>query len=850
METLQFAVRTVAEAFETLGTSESGLASAEARRRLLRFGKNEIRERVMGWPILLVRQFRGPYTALLAGAAALALLAREPVDALTIFIILALSAFLGFFQEFRSEHTLRKLRTLVPHMVTVRRDGAERSLRREELVPGDVVIVTDGDIVPADLRLTVSQGILLDESVLTGESIPVPKDVSPASGPSLSLSDASCVLFQGTTVLDGRGEGVAVATAHNTIFGEVANRAAGVIRPSRFEENLRRFSRFVLGIVAFLLMLIFGAHILVRGPSVNVPELALFIIAIAIGIVPEALPVVTTVTFAAGARMLARKHVVVRRLSAVQDLGDIDLLCVDKTGTLTENRLTLRSVDSSRPEECRLFALLASSPGARRRSATGSSFDIALWREATSEEHAEHDQWKRVWEIPFDPERKRNAVVAERGEKTLLIVRGALETILERSGTLAGSGGDRPLDSAAREMLGKNARSAGERGARVLAVAARSVNRQMRYSDTDERELTLVGLLFFEDPLKPTAAAAVRLAREIGVQVKILTGDAPEVAGAVGRELGILSATERVPTGAEVRSLGEDELRALAERTHAFARLEPKDKYRLLEIFQERHTVGFLGEGVNDAPALAIAHVAVVVQGASDVAREVSDVILLDRDLHVIISGVKIGRKVFANVIKYLVFTMSANFGNLFTIAVISVISGFLPLLPAQILLANLLTDIPMIAIATDRVSSDELRRPRRFQIRGLAAAMLVFGMVSSLFDFIFFGAFRTAPEPVLRTLWFLFTLGTEFAFLFVLRTRRPIFRAAPPSRAIVVSTLGAIAATAIIFATPLRALFHFVMPGGWSLLAISGLTAAAFLVTEVVKNAYYRVFGENGEKA
>jgi Mg2+-importing ATPase len=827
------------DVFRRLESSPRGLADAEAQVRARRYGLNSISyRRVTAWTILL-SQFRSPFVYLLLGAAVLSFLLREFIDGGFIVAFVLLNAGLGFYQEYHSQHTLKLLQRYTVPRARVLRDGAPHLVPSPEVVPGDVVVLGPGDILPADTRFARTQNLEVNESVLTGESGPVPKQSAALPHPVRAHYQAQNLGFAGTSVVSGTATAVVFATGNATAFGAIAKLSGETPRVSGYSRELGRFSRFTLQLIGATLILLVVANLLIKGGSANITELIIFSIALAVSVTPEALPLVTTFALSRGALRLARHKVVVKRLSSVEDLGSIEVLCTDKTGTLTENTLSVADVTAPDREAALKAAALAGSAATGTTSA--SPFDAAVTERLPLGARRLLDGYTRIAELPFDPVRRRNTVLVRGFGRTELIVRGAPEVVLARC---AG------ISTKRAKALELWVAGQGDLGHRTLAVAARRIQGAApKNLETAEHDLALLGILAFADPIKPTTLAAVRAAEQLGIAVKILTGDSREVTGAVAHTIGLTPSAHDVITGEELAALSPAEQHAAVERYHAFARLSPEQKFTILQLLRERHAVGFLGEGINDAPALAIADVALVVPHAADIAREAADIVLLNPSLHVIVDGIRQGRQVFANITKYITATLSANFGNFYAVAAASLFIPFLPLLPLQILLVNLLSDFPMIAVATDTVDSADLKRPRRYDMKGILLLATVLGVVSTGFDFIFFGVFVGSGESVLQTQWFIGSILTELAFLFSVRARRFFLASKRPSTAVLVlTTLAVLVTVGLPFTGFGQAVFQFQRPATATLMLTLGIVAAYFISTETVKLLYFRFLAATGE--
>jgi len=823
--------------FSSFQTSKDGLSDEEARRRLERFGPNELGAHEVGIWQVAARQFRSPMVYLLAAAAALSFVFGRHADGVTIAVILLINAGIGFWQEYHSERAVEKLRERLAAKASVRRGGDIVAAARAALVPGDVVLLEPGDVVDADLRIFVSNHLTVDESTLTGESIAVEKIAGPdaVNGKDRARNMAHMM----TRVAAGYGEGVVVATGSATVIGTIAKLTEETPRVSAFERNLQEFSGFLLKAVAVVLVFVFVVNVFLKGEDQLLPQF-LFAVALAVSVVPEALPAVSSFTLARGAVRLAKRHVVVKRLSAIEDLGHIEVLCTDKTGTLTEGLMSVAGVRARDRHAALALALAAATEEELRATdAAPKTFDAAVIVAAGKESVRAALGWKRIWFAPFDPARRRASAVFDDGKGIKMVVLGAPEDVLARSAARDGAGPLSPQDVMAEKEA---VRKEGLAGRRVLALAFKPCHAATECADEDERGLTYVGTISFVDPLKATAKAAVAKAGALNVRVKILTGDSPEVAGAIGVQTGVIGRAEDVVAGDALERASAAEFERLIETRHVFARVTPAQKHRIIQELQHRFQVGFLGEGINDAPALKAANVALAVDHASDVARETADIILMRKDLNVIVDGIRQGRAVFTNIVKYVKYTLIGNFGNFIAVAVVSLLIDELPMLPIQILLVNLLTDLPLISVAADTVDPDEVRLPRRFNLREIAFIAVFLGMVSSFFDFAFFALNRREGLPEVRMLWFLFSVATEILLIYSIRTRKPFWKAVPPPSLMTVLSAATIAvALGLVFLPFGQHAFSFPAPSVRQLGIVAGMALAYLGATESVKLAYVK---------
>ena len=780
----------VSDALRQLESSEAGLSSVEASRRLAVYGPNVLRSHGVSALSVLLRQLRSFLLGLLLLAAVVSAVVGDVTEALIIGFIMAMSVGLSFMNEYRSEKAVEALHAQIRHLAFVERDGKSAEVNVVDVVPGDVVHLRVGDVVPADLRVLVAHGLECDESVLTGESQASVKTADAAPPGESPLDLASCA-FMGTLVRGGEGRGLVVRTGAQTAFGAIALRLGERQGQTAFQQGLQSFSRLLATVTAVLAGSIFVINVAL-GRSIL--QSALFALAIAVGLTPQLLPAIVTVSLATGARRLAKRRVIVKRLVCIEDLGNIQVLFTDKTGTLTEGHIAFtRSLDCLGEPDDRVHGL-----GLACSDRTGNELDRALWA-ATEGSAAHGPDWPMLDSLPFDHERQLASVLLDTRDGRLLVAKGAPEGILARCTTV-------PVEAQATlEGLFSS-------GTRVVAVASRDVTLQ-HLDHEDERDLSLDGFLCFSDPAKPDVQESLARLARLGVTVKIVTGDNGQVAAHLCGEVGLDPGT--VMTGTELAELDDAALLARLPETTVFARVTPEQKSRI--ILAERSLgvdVGFLGDGVNDAIALHDADVGISVESAADVAKDAADVVLLDKDLGIIADGVVEGRRIFANTIKYVLMGTSSNFGNMFSAAGASLFLSFLPMLPTQILLNNLLYDVSEMTIPTDNVDEELLARPSQWDIRLIRRFMAFFGPISSLYDFLTFAVmlrvFHAGPS-LFQSGWFVESLTTQTLVIFVIRTRRVPFFKSRPSRPLLVATLTCAAlGVAIPYIPPIARLMGF----------------------------------------
>jgi Mg2+-importing ATPase len=817
-----------------LQTSASGLTAAEAQERLARYGLNRIKAKSRTDSLtLFVAQFKSPIILILLFAAGLSLFLRDPADASIIIAIVFVSGLLGFWQERGATYAMEKLLAIVQVKAAVLREDKEQEISVEEVVPGDVVILNAGDVIPGDCSILEAKDLFVNEAALTGETYPVEKQpgVLPAGA---SLSQRTNALFMGTHVVSGTAKAFVVYTAAATEFGKVS--ASLRLRPpeTEFERGVRRFGYLLMEVTLILVISIFAINVYFARP---VLDSFLFSLALAVGLTPQLLPVIITINLAHGAKRMALDKVIVKRLAAIENFGSMNVLCCDKTGTLTEGLVRLHAyqdLDGRENEKVLFYGYLNAS------YETGFTNPI----DAAIRSHREWDLtgYQKLDEIPYDFARKRLSVLVQKDDAHWLITKGAVPNVLEACSTVQTADGAVTNLQSEREVIEQRFQEFGGQGFRVLGVAYRDVGTETRITKNHEVDMIFLGFLIFSDPVKAGVVDAIRKLEHLGISLKIISGDNRRVAAYVSREVGLTDGN--ILTGSELREITNEALLVRARDVDVFAEVEPNQKERIiLALKKSGSVVGFMGDGINDASALHSADVGISVDGGVDVAKEAADIVLLEKNLEVLVDGVQAGRVTFANTLKYVFMATSANFGNMFSMAGASLFLPFLPLLPKQILLTNLFTDLPEMAIATDRVDEELVKEPRRWDIRFIRKFMITFGVVSSVFDFLTFGALLFllhANVDRFRTGWFMESVISASLIVLIIRTRKPFFTS-KPGTSLWLATVLVVLGTLVLPYTRLAWLFGFTSMPVKFLLVVLGILLLYIAAAEVAKKIFYQ---------
>lgn len=827
---------------DILNSSVHGLSATEAGVRLDRQGPNTLRVRKPNKLIaLFFDRFRNPLLLILVFAASIAIVLQDWVNASIVLIIVILSAILSTIQEFRASNAVEELRRKVSSKTTVRRGNKLKTIPSEEVVPGDIILLSAGNLIPADGVILEARDFFVSQALLTGETYPEEKTTGIAP-PEADMAQRNNCVFMGTSVRSGTATIVAVHTARSSIFGQIAKTMS--LRPPEtdFERGLRHFGGLLLKVMVFIVLSVLTINILLAKPTI---ETLLFAVALAVGLTPELLPVILTVTLSKGAQIMASRGVIVRHLNAIENLGSMDILCSDKTGTLTKGVIQLDSAfdaEGKSSDEVLKLARLNSLLQTGMRNA----LDDAVIRAKCNEDL---DRYRKLDEIPYDFSRKRLTIVVSqnRRRQSLMITKGAFEQVLDICTQVRFTKTLSKIDTQTKKILHDRFDTWSNKGFRVLGVATRQTMPQPVYGKTDETDMIFEGFLLFFDPPGEGVRETLDALKHLGVSLKIITGDNRMVARHIAETVGMKNV--RIVTGSELDNMKDEALWHRAPRISLFAEVDPNQKERIIRALQKTgHVVGYLGDGINDAPALYAADVGISVDNAADVAKEAADFVLLEHQLDVVRQGIDEGRHTFANTLKYIFITTSANFGNMISMAIASLFLPFLPLLADQILLNNFLSDIPAFGIAGDNVDRVWERTPHRWDIHFIRSIMITFGLVSSVFDIITFAVllYMAGETPVIfRTGWFVESLLTELLIIFIIRTYKPFYRSRP-GRFLSWSAISVVLITLVLPFIPFSRVFGFTPLPLNILIAVILITVFYLAASEWVKRIFYRKLSKN----
>ncbi|MEK6963483.1 MAG: magnesium-translocating P-type ATPase [Nanoarchaeota archaeon] len=818
------------QVLKKLDSQSSGLASKEAKARIS--SGTVLKPKKQGVWGLLLQQFTSPIILILFIAAVLSFFLSDTSDALIILGIVIVSGLLGFWQEKGASDAVEKLLSLVQVKTLVLREGKQVSIPIEEVVAGDIVMLSAGQGIPGDCRILESRDLFMDEATLTGETYPVEKEagVLPVK---TALARRSNVLFMGTHVVSGSAKALVVNVGKDTELGKVSERLGKEEPPTEFETGIKKFGYFLMEVTLVLVMGIFAINVFLGRHVLNS---FLFSLALAVGLTPQLLPAIISINLSQGAKRMALQNVIVRKLSSIENFGSMNVLCSDKTGTLTEGKVHVHSaldVNGVESKKVRLYAYL----NAIYESGFRNPIDDAIRRH-----HVDISDCEKLDEVPYDFVRKRLSVLVKMEGKHVMVTKGSLHSVL--SVCSSAEGGRSPVAIAqVKKKLEREYKDLSSKGYRLLGVAYQDMKKKVRIAKEDEKKMTFLGFLVLEDPIKKGVVDTVQRLRKLGVSLKVITGDNYFVARHLSEQVGLFKS--KIMTGKELEEMSEEALLKRVNEVDVFAEVEPNHKERIiLALRKAGNVVGYMGDGVNDASALHAADVGISVDDAVDVAKGAADIVLLKKDLEVLVEGVKEGRKTFANTMKYVFIATSANFGNMFSMAGASLLLPFLPLLPKQILLTNLFTDLPEMTLASDEVDAELISQPKRWNIHFIRKFMIVFGLVSSIFDFLTFGTlvwYLGANQYLFRTGWFVESVISASVVVLVIRTRKPFFKSRPGKYLSWATLLIAIVTLVLPF-TSLGLLFGF-MPLPLSFIWILALILFGYMVVaELAKKLFYRM--------
>jgi P-type Mg2+ transporter len=842
------------ELLARLNTSTTGLSSQEAEKRLEIYGRNELAKKKKRAAIFtFLARFKSPLIIILIIAGAISAALQSYASVIVIYIMVFSSVTLAHYQEANASKAAELLREKVATSATVLRDNVKQKIKLQLIVPGDIIYLSAGDLTPADARVIEAKDLFVNQSMLTGESFPVEKTSAPIEGKEASITEWSNHFFMGTSIVSGSATAVVVRTGGSTEYGKIAQKLVEKAPETEFELGIKKFGFLIMQVTIVLVLFVFMINALLHPNADGILQALLFAVALAVGLTPEMLPMIITINLSKGAMAMSKKGVIVKRLSSIESFGSMNVLCTDKTGTLTENLIKLiLHIDMHGRDDPKV--LLYSFLNSHFQTGLKSPLDEAILKH----EEIEMSQFQKIDEVPFDFVRRRVSIVVEQEGQRFFIAKGAPEEIFKVCSYSEIEGVASDLSEVTRRKIEQKYNDLSAEGLRVLGVAYKKL-REVKavYSINDECDMTFLGFVAFLDPPKETAKQSLQMLGKAGVELKILTGDNELVTKKVCSELGF--EVKGVILGSEISKMSDETLSAVVEEANVFARVTPAQKDRIITLLKlNGHVVGFMGDGINDAPSLKTSDVGISVSNAVDVARESADIILLKNDLTVLGEGVLEGRKTFGNTMKYIMMGVSSNFGNMFSAAGASIFLPFLPMLPIQILLNNLLYDTSQTVLTTDTVDPEYIEKPKRWDISFIKKFMIIIGPVSSLFDFVTFFTllfvFQNVIDPKLfpssfQTAWFIESLCSQTLVVLIIRTRRVPFYKSRPSKFLAIMLLAVISFAIIVPYTPVGAFFGFVPPPITFYLALAGILGAYAVLAETVKRWFYKRYGQRVEQ-
>ncbi len=837
MENKKFSFYTalsVENALQDVQSSLTGLAQQDVNNRLQIYGLNEIKEVDITWFDVLKGQLLSPFMCIFFVIGIAYLVTGKIAECIIIFLIIAVNVGIGFFQEYRSNTAMQALKKCLMSQVTVKRDGQESNVDINQLVPGDIMILSAGDVIPADCRFIEVHNLNVDESSLTGESVAVVK-IADATQAVTDMYKAENIGFTGTVVTQGKGVAVVIGTGSHTALGTLATLTNQVVAKSSLEKGSVSIAKFTIYLIFFSLLLMALIHIIMHKGELNFVDFFLFAAALTITAIPEGLPMVITFCLSQGASTLKKNNVIVKRLSAIGDLGSIEVFCTDKTGTLTENALTVDNIYGTDPDATLMYAVLSSPIATATKESSIKGFDLALQKKLTPE-HTQHiEKHTLLKEVPFTPQTRQSMALVHKEDVHTLILKGSPEIVVQKCPF---------LDDAQRATIQSWIDGEESKGNRILAIATKNITAYdpaMYDIAVDDHDYETIGLIAFQDPLKSTALTTVKKAESLGIQIKILSGDSKNVCFTIAKQLGLEENSDNVVLGADFEKATEKEKIFLAHNRSVFARVNPEQKYEIIKHLKEKYSVGYMGDGINDAPALKMAHVSFAVNDAASVAREAAEIILLRKSLSSVILGIEEGRRTIVNTLKYTKMTNAPSFGHFYALAVASLLVNYPPMLPMQLLFLNLLTDLPMIAISTDNVSPEEVARPVTYDMTDAAILIVLFGTIMFIADITIFLVFRSHFPETLQTSWFITSTISEVIFIFLFRAPMLFFRAHRPSNLLIgLSSFVVLTALILPFTTLGHKVFMFTSPQWEHAPWLVGVIMFNLIIAEGVKLTYY----------
>ncbi|OCX53912.1 magnesium-translocating P-type ATPase [Mucilaginibacter sp. PPCGB 2223] len=823
----------VDDAFHYLSSGAAGLTSAEAALRLKRYGANSLTGKKMASGLFLfISQFKSPITLLLIIASLLSAGLGDITDAAIIIAIVLISSLLGFWQEYHAAKAVAELLKMVQLHCSVLRDGQVKALSVEQVVPGDMISLSAGDIIPADCLLVESQELFTDEAVFTGETFPVEKNAGIVTTEA-PLSKRTNTVFMGSHVISGKAKALAIHTGVNTELGKISADLKRAIPETDFEKGIRKFGYLLMEITLVLVIIIFSINVLLHKPVLNS---LLFSLALAVGLTPQLLPAIISVNLSTGARRMAALKVIVKRLSSIENLGSMNILCSDKTGTITEGKIDLKDttgIAGNHSDKVFQYAWLNASLQTGYRNPIDDAICSGYQRRLVN--------CRVLAEVPYDFVRKRLSVLVQDEQGRIAITKGALRNVLSVCDRAETENGNIVDIKSYESQITTRYEAFSNNGLRTIGLAYKPITAASNFTRSDETGMIFLGFITLFDPPKPNIAETIAKLNQLGVKLKIITGDNALVAKSLAIQIGFDE--PQILTGGQINKMSNAALLHTAPGIHVFAEVEPNQKERIISILKRAgNVVGFMGDGINDAPALHIAEVGISVDTAVDIAKEAADIVLLSKDLEVLVDGIVEGRKTFTNTMKYIFMATSANFGNMFSMAGASLFLPFLPLLPKQILLTNLLTDLPEMAIAADRVDAINIQSPQRWDLHFIKRFMMIFGLLSSVFDYLTFGVLLLilrVDEKEFQTGWFIESVFSATLIVLIVRTRMPFYKSLP-GKYLLISTIGVLIIVTLLPFLPVSAWFGFAVLPPMYYLWMGAVIAAYMLSAEMAKQWFY----------